>query len=529
MNLYTNGMGVFGEFGIFNVPFQIFEETGAPAGCKDSGEWKEEEVNYLQKGEKILSLLREKKQREPFVADNILEMVKARWELTLNALAKNIGSNLEKTFMNQISEDPDNYEVLLAACKELNAKLPKTVLILPEERDRQLTLASVLCKKAPKAVLKVAYGDEERMVPVGEEFKKSHERGCRLRGDGGKYIFPAHFKRLMGELYLRGYLLNTLRSLHGTSKSVEEYAQKRAIGKLQADFLGSGQNINVEFDYIREHQERYKCMYGAVIFYPSSEEAEHAVMKLGGHDIQNILEVLQDDYNKTKSEAKMEKELSGDYAKSYQTKKNIPQKYIRAMSRSGFNEYFGYVEFDEECDLALMDELYKEYQAIVKELGIAKYPEVSLRFRKLGNHKASGLYYYILKCMCVDVRFPGSMVHEVGHVIDYHMGHISAQYAFQGIYDRYEQLLKNYMNIASGPQAEILKGKTKYNLQYYLMPTEVFARCFEMYVVRIRKVDNSLCKPESGFAYPEDEKLEELIKDFYDGILRRKSGQEDVA
>ena len=140
----------------------------------------------------------------------------------------------------------------------------------------------------------------------------------------------------------------------------------------------------------------------------------------------------------------MEKVLSGDYARSFQTKKNIPQKYIKAMAKSGFNEYFGYVEFDEECDLALMEELYKEYGAFAKELKVQKFPEVSLRFRKLGNHKASGLYYYTLKCLCVDVRFPGSFVHEVGHAIDYHLDHISEKYAFHEVSERSEQLLKDY-------------------------------------------------------------------------------------
>ena len=57
---------------------------------------------------------------------------------------------------------------------------------------------------------------------------------------------------------------------------------------------------------------------------------------------------------------------------------------------------------------------------------------------------------------------------------------------------------------------------SKYNLDYYLVPTEVFARCGELYFTRFRGVDNSLLKFERGFDYPENEKLLELIKKYYD-------------
>lgn len=44
----------------------------------------------------------------------------------------------------------------------------------------------------------------------------------------------------------------------------------------------------------------------------------------------------------------------------------------------------------------------------------------------------------------------------------------------------------------------------------------MFARCGELYFTRFRGVDNSLLKFERGFEYPENEKLLELIKKYYD-------------
>lgn len=44
----------------------------------------------------------------------------------------------------------------------------------------------------------------------------------------------------------------------------------------------------------------------------------------------------------------------------------------------------------------------------------------------------------------------------------------------------------------------------------------MLARCGELYFTRFRGVDNSLLKFERGFDYPENEKLLELIKKYYD-------------
>ena len=66
----------------------------------------------------------------------------------------------------------------------------------------------------------------------------------------------------------------------------------------------------------------------------------------------------------------------------------------------------------------------------------------------------------------------------------------------------------------------MLKGK--YDLDYYLTPTEIFARCGEMYLVRVHDVRNSIVTEAlSGFEYPEDPELTELLKNYFDGELSR--------
>lgn len=507
MNYFMNVTGIFGDSG----PFQMLDFFG-DLGMTGQKREKKEEINYLQKGEKILSLLREKKPKA-FYKDNTLECVKWCWKQTWATAMRRVGARLEESFIEELQgADEEEGSQLESACSKLVQQLPEGVLVEPEEGTRQLRLMDVMCKHQQKAVICVRYNGKEITVPVGADYKgKYHD--YKLRGDKGPFMCIHNFKPLITELYLRRYALDALKKLKAESRGYESYIQICAIGKLIAHF-------RIEDKTLLELIEA-SSWCEILVLYPESEAAKVAVLRIESMELQYVLEYLREDYCRRKDESKMERQLSGDYAKSFMTKKNIPKKYVEAMSRSGFNRYFGYVEFDEDCDLALMEELYREYDALAKEIGLPKYEEVSLRFRKLGNHKASGLYYYILKCLCVDVRYPSSMAHEVGHMIDYHMDHISAKYAFLEIADRYGYLLRSYMRSGKDEkQIAILKGNTKYNLDYYLQSTEIFARCFEMYLVRIRKIDNSLCKPADGFAYPNDEILNGLLEKFYDDILK---------
>ena len=500
------GCGIFGVHAIFQMPWIM------PVKAEETENALSENAAdpelYLRKGEKIISLLREKKQHN-FIPDIMLEKVKGEWKKTKIAAAKYLGEELERKFMGIMEES--GFETARSFfCTSLFPQLN----IEEEKGARPLALLNYLCPVRPGMVLRVWWNAEDPVyVPTGTSFKKKHEPLCKFRKDKGPYMRIANLDSLLGELALRRYLLNKLRSMKKESGGTAEYAQIPAIGKLQAWMRERLENNGLP--YMKEK----KLHAGILLFYPESKEAEEAALRVDEDSLNYILCLLRVDYKKRQEEARMEKELSGDYAKSFQTKKNIPQKYIQAMSKSRFNRYFGYVEFDAECDLGLMDEICKEYEVLAEELGLPRYEEVSLRFRKLGYHKASGLYYYTLKCLCVDVRSPGSFVHEVGHMIDYHMDHISAKYIFHQVYDRYEYLLKEFMESSNSRETDVLRGRTKYNIKYYLQPTEVFARCFEMYLSRIRKIDNSLLKMPVGFAYPEDKTLDMLLEEFYTQLL----------
>lgn len=247
-------------------------------------------------------------------------------------------------------------------------------------------------------------------------------------------------------------------------------------------------------------------------------------------DIVEAYKTFLDVYEVRKESARNLSFLKQESARVYQTKKNITDKCQKVMKSTLFNKYFGYVEIDDGTDLALFGTIEKQFEALVTLMfGGYVDKDISIRFRLLGRHHAAGLYFPSLKCLCVDVRHPSSLAHEYFHMLDYRHKSVSEGFAFHAVRSRYKELLISCLEKPenSGVKAR-LSGGTKYNLSYYLTPTEVFARCGEIYLTRICGVDNSLVKPDSecGFAYPADEKLDELIKEFYDKFLAKIKSKE---
>lgn len=212
---------------------------------------------------------------------------------------------------------------------------------------------------------------------------------------------------------------------------------------------------------------------------------------------------------------------SSDYAKSFQQKKNMPAYIIDAMKNSGFNQFFGFVEFDKSIDIEKVKILADDF----RQIHDLYFPFVdatknTIRFRKLGHHRAKGLYYAFAKCLCVDINYPESLLHEFGHLIDFEYGSLSNNWQFS----RVRILYKNYMDLViktDSDAAKMLLGKTKYRLSYFIEPTEIFARSFELYLVKIKGVCNSLTPPDTelNWQYPTDDTFLAAVKFYFDNLL----------
>lgn len=204
---------------------------------------------------------------------------------------------------------------------------------------------------------------------------------------------------------------------------------------------------------------------------------------------QNQLISFVEEYIQTTYDIFLQREYEKDIdkqtrASAWQTKKNINKDTRKIMESTSLNKYFQFVEIDNDVDLTLFSQFEKEMERmhdILPKTG-DKLPE--LRLRKLGNHKALGLYVPNKNTIAIDFRDTNdeiggvgiqSFVHEYGHALDYSTDNgrlLSMRDDFKPIVTRYRENLS-------------LNGKGSYVAEkagYYTAPTEVFARAFELYV-----------------------------------------------
>lgn len=234
------------------------------------------------------------------------------------------------------------------------------------------------------------------------------------------------------------------------------------------------------------------------------------------HIFYQAADVFQDVQNEFRHRESLHKKI----ATAYITKKNIPLSIQKAMDSSGFLKYFGYVEFDEDVDLSAVGKIEDEYRLINKQYfsGLS-FKDVTLRFRKLGKHKASGLYYPNIHNLCVGIQNPSSFIHEHFHMLDDQLGDLSLGVGFDSIVKAYKAaFLKDMENIDPAVKKK-LNGSSKYNLKYFFRRAEIFARCGEIYFSRILKVKSSLLEPSLTYAYPECGELNALIEVYYEQLL----------
>lgn len=191
--------------------------------------------------------------------------------------------------------------------------------------------------------------------------------------------------------------------------------------------------------------------------------------------VEYLYELYLDDFNITLME-EYDRVQKSDYAKSFETKRNIPAKIQAAMDSTKFLDYgFGFVEFDEQFDLEKLPDIEAQWGLIHKALPHSEHkPE--LRFRKIEHRKAHGVYFPAFDCITISVRNVNSMLHEYGHHIDFTYNKDQNL----SMSDEFRPLLKGYQrNLSDGG---VYKGAM---LNYFLTPTEVFARAFEIYCVTV--------------------------------------------
>lgn len=216
-----------------------------------------------------------------------------------------------------------------------------------------------------------------------------------------------------------------------------------------------------------------------------------------------FMSYLKEVYSISLQQAYEDAQAGKSHAKFFQQKKNINQSTREEMNRlsNDWNQWFAGVEIDNDVDLDKLHKLAPEIEATVKALpkGINDSKPI-LRFRKLGNHKALGMFTNFNNTLAVDFRKLDdnnvgiqSFIHEYGHFLDFNTKD-----------DELLSLSKDFQPILSKAQdytVDLYKKATvkpSLKLNYLLTPTEVFARAFEAYV-SLLGLDNSLIEDKKNY------------------------------
>lgn len=215
---------------------------------------------------------------------------------------------------------------------------------------------------------------------------------------------------------------------------------------------------------------------------------------------------------------KYEKNKSSECARAFETKKNIPNKIKEVMEHTILLKDFKYVELDEDVDIDKFKLIEEEFIYIKNLLNLEKFTNLykpELRVRKLGKHKAKGVFFPHRNCISIDLSYPDSFLHEFAHFIDYTLYEgtlLSLQTDFVPIIKNYTEAYEKYILLTDN---NYLKRKR----DYYKTPTEIFARCFEMYLsfkginTSFNQLENNLL-PDEGYPPISEEFKEEIIKYF---------------
>lgn len=228
--------------------------------------------------------------------------------------------------------------------------------------------------------------------------------------------------------------------------------------------------------------------------------------------------IMESDYIKRKSK-RIHDNLT-EYAKAYQTKKQISEQHKIAMKENKFLLRFKEVELDNIVDLEKFKKIENEFIKLSSEIYIPTSTDVSFRIKRLGKHRASGLYYpNPIGCLIIDRNGVSSFVHEIAHMFDFDFKgyQLSEQLNFRGIYELYRQEIISLAQVNNN-----VIGQRK--LDYYLEKAEVFARSFELYVCFFKGVRNSLLKTpedyEDGLPYPiHNKEYMRRVKIYFDKLF----------
>ena len=197
------------------------------------------------------------------------------------------------------------------------------------------------------------------------------------------------------------------------------------------------------------------------------------------------LQEQQDNANAFQQQKRFITEQKTKIATAFTDKKNPDKTRQHMMETTPLNQHFKKVEIDNEVDPQEMQQFEQDYHNTLHKLPpIPTNKKPALRIRKLGKHKAIGLYSVNHNTIAIDVRDSSAFIHEYGHYLDLTVKNSqSTQQQFAPLRNQYKKAIWADNAIAD-------KDK-----QYYTTPTEIHSRMFEIYAHEKLGINNKLINP----------------------------------
>lgn len=245
----------------------------------------------------------------------------------------------------------------------------------------------------------------------------------------------------------------------------------------------------------------------------SEEKTMYAGLKL--LEATAAMEDAQLEGNNFRAQKKRFNEQAKSAATAWMDKKNQSDAHVEMAKNSPLAKHFSKIEIDADVDPEEFKDFEKAYEDVKDKL--PKFPgdrAPELRIRKLGRHKADGVFFPHSNTIAVDVNTSSAFIHEYGHFMDIAVkNNASLSKEFRGIVSDYGKSFNPPMDM---PAAKI---------DYYNTPTEVLARGAELYFHFEKGIDNRLLDSSrfDNFDYAPFMKNENLKKElfsFFDSLFK---------
>lgn len=192
-------------------------------------------------------------------------------------------------------------------------------------------------------------------------------------------------------------------------------------------------------------------------------------------------------------------------ARAFERKRRAPRWARWRERESPLAAYFGGgLELDERVDpdrYAVFVEDFLVFRDIL-DLSAGWGAAVELKFRRLGRHRADGLFYPRERVLVVDTGSHDSFAHEFGHLVDFlALGERCGPRLMSGEewFTRCHALMLSRMGEDGSADPRLSDGRGRLSWRYFAGRAECFARAFEQLVSEVVPGPSSLAGEPSRY------------------------------